>query len=224
MVFYPGGTGICPHCRISNKFEICENNFSHDVNQFLLKDKFKFDNSEGDSSYEKLAINLCRCSNCGRNILFINDNMIYPLGSSRPPCPQEVPSDLSEDYKEACLVEPISKKAAAALARRCLQNLLHENNIEKANLSEEIDEAMENLPSYLSDAIDGIRNIGNFSTHPIKSTDTGKIIEVEEGETEWTINVLENLFDFYYVLPKKTEEKREALNKKLRDAGKPEMK
>ena len=66
--------------------------------------------------------------------------------------------------------------------------------------------------------------IGNFAAHPIKSNSTGEIVEVEIGEAEWLLDVLELLFDFYFVQPAITKAKREALNQKLLDAGKPPMK
>ena len=102
--------------------------------------------------------------------------------------------------------------------------MLREQGIKKKNLSEEIDEAMKSLPSHLSEAIDSIRNIGRFAAHPIKSTNTDSILDVENGEASWNLDVLEQLFDFYYVQPAKTKEKKDALNQKLKEAGKPEMK
>lgn len=150
--------------------------------------------------------------------------MIYPLGTTRPPCPSEVPEAIAQDYKEACLVEQYSKKAAAALARRCLQTMLHDQGIKKKDLNQEIEEAITKLPSHLSEAIDAIRHIGNFAAHPIKYQHTGEIVEVESGEAEWSLDVLEQLFDFYYVAPKNLVLKRKALNKKLKEAGKPLLK
>jgi hypothetical protein len=38
------------------------------------------------------------------------------------------------------------------------------------------------------------------------------------------LDVLEALFDFYFVQPELLKKKREALNAKLKKAGKPEMK
>jgi hypothetical protein len=74
------------------------------------------------------------------------------------------------------------------------------------------------------ESIDAVRNIGNFAAHPQKSTATGEILEVEFGESEWLLDVLESLFDFYFVQPSILKAKRDALNKKLNDAGKPPMK
>jgi hypothetical protein len=80
------------------------------------------------------------------------------------------------------------------------------------------------LPTHLTESIDAVRNIGNFAAHPIKSTSTGEIVDVELGEAEWLLDVLESLFDFYFVQPAILKAKRDALNKKLMDAGKPSLK
>ncbi len=80
------------------------------------------------------------------------------------------------------------------------------------------------LPSDLAEDVDAIRNVGNFAAHPLKSTNTGLILDVEPGEAEWLLNVLEGLFDFYFVRPARRAEKIAALNQKLADAGKPPMK
>ena len=118
-----------------------------------------------------------------------------------------------------------SPKASAALSRRCLQRLLRdEGKATHSNLSAEIDEVMAKLPSHLSDAIDGVRNIGNFAAHPMKSDNTGEVVDVEPGEAEWLLDTLEGLFDFYFVQPALLQRKRAALNEKLKDVGKPEMK
>ncbi len=49
-------------------------------------------------------------------------------------------------------------------------------------------------------------------------------MDVEPGEAEWLLEVLEALFDFAFVQPKKLEERKKKLNKKLQDLGKPQMK
>ncbi|MFX1284970.1 MAG: DUF4145 domain-containing protein [Promethearchaeota archaeon] len=152
---------------------------------------------------------------------------VYPKGSSRPPCPQEVPQHVAEDYTEACLVLIDSPKASAALSRRCLQNILREAaEVNPSNLSTEIQEVLDGktLPTYIAESIDAVRNIGNFATHPNKSNSTGEILPVEPEEAEWNLDVLEALFDFYYVQPAKIQKKKGALNKKLKEAGKKPMK
>lgn len=152
---------------------------------------------------------------------------VRPFASNRPPCPAEVPENIASDYKEACLVFPFSAKASAALSRRCLQNLLIDAaKVTKRDLYDQIQEVLDSkqVPSHLADSIDAIRNIGNFAAHPAKSKSTGEIMPVEPEEAEWNLDVLEALFDFYYVQPAKVAKKRDALNAKLQEAGKPPMK
>ncbi|MEK6284793.1 MAG: DUF4145 domain-containing protein [Acidobacteriota bacterium] len=152
---------------------------------------------------------------------------IYPKASTRSPVAPEVPEPLSSDYTEACLVMPDSEKASAALSRRCLQMILRDKaGIKHGNLSDEIQQVIDSrqLPSQLSDAVDAVRVVGNFAAHPIKSTNTGAVIEVEPQEAEWLLDTLEALFDFYFVQPAILQKKRDALNQKLTDASKPPLK
>jgi len=153
--------------------------------------------------------------------------LVKPKTISRTLLPSEVTPEFANDYMEACLIMADSPKASAALSRRCLQNLLREKGgTTKKDLSKQIQEVIDSkkLPSYLSKDLDAVRNIGNFAAHPIKSTRTGEIIEVEPGEAEWNLDILEQLFDFYFVQPEISRKKRESLNKKLKDAGKLQMK
>lgn len=208
----------CPHCRHSVRFEpaINANRGFHEFEHFV--------NGVRSNQDDYSTLGYCKCPECNKLILSLDDNLIYPLGSSRPPCPPEVPTEIKEDYDEACLVESISKKAAAALSRRCLQNMLHNQGIKKRNLNDEIEEAMKTLPHNLAEDIDAIRHMGNFAAHALKYESTGQIVDVEDGEVEWSLEVLFSLFDFYYVKPAKSQLRREKFNKKLEEAGKPLLK
>jgi len=156
-----------------------------------------------------------------------NTVLVRPKGSNRPPVPPEVPRQFADDYIEACLILADSPKASSALGRRCLQHLLREiAKVKPGNLADEIQQVIDSgkLPSHLAESIDAIRNIGNFAAHPVKSEKTGEILPVEPGEAEWNLDVLESLFDFYFVQPELIKRKRDALNRKLKEAGKKEMK
>ena len=108
-----------------------------------------------------------------------------------------------------------------------MQTLLREAaKVKPADLSKEIQQVLDSntLPSYLGESIDAVRNIGNFAAHPTKSQRSGEILDVEPGEAEWNLEVLESLFDFYFVQPTILRAKRAALDAKLGEAGKPSMK
>jgi hypothetical protein len=143
----------------------------------------------------------------------------------RDPVPQEVPKDIAGNYTEAALVIPFSPKASAALSRRCLQTILREAGKTKSkDLSDQINEVLPTLPSNIAKNLDAVRVVGNFAAHPLKSQTTGEIIDVEPGEAEWNLDVIDALFDFYYVRPILEQKKRDDLNQKLKDAGKPPLK
>jgi hypothetical protein len=153
--------------------------------------------------------------------------LVWPKGISRSPVPADVPPAIVEDYKEACLVLTDSPKASAALSRRCLQVLLRTAaGVKPGNLSDEIQQVLDSnsLPTSIAENVDAVRNIGNFAAHPNKSTSTGEVLPVEPEEAEWNLEVLESLFDVFFVQPARAKEKRDALNKKLQDAGKPPLK
>lgn len=155
---------------------------------------------------------------------------VIPRGSSRAPAPTEVPPEIAEDYTEACQTLAISPKASAALSRRCLQSVLSGLGYKSKNLVNQVDQVLNEkdasraIPSSLRTTIDAIRNFGNFSAHPITDTTTNQIIEVEDHEAEFCLDVIEELFDHAYVKPAQSAARKAALDAKLAQAGKPPSK
>ncbi|HFK5507930.1 DUF4145 domain-containing protein [Elizabethkingia anophelis] len=138
-----------------------------------------------------------------------------------------IPEKYLEDYNEAKEVISISPKASAALSRRLLQLILRDEfKIKEKSLSQEIGKfvLLPGIPSHLTDAVDAIRNIGNLAAHPEKESNTGNIVNIEPGEAEWLIEVIEALFDFTFIQPYKLEIRRKELNEKLNAIGKPNIK
>jgi hypothetical protein len=156
--------------------------------------------------------------------------MFYPAGSTRPPVPKEVPPDIAADYVEAANVLVMSSKASAALSRRCLQSILWAAGYAQKDLSKQIDAVLAEadttkaLPSGVRTIVDTIRNFGNFSAHKITDQTTLQIIDVEPHEAEFCLDVLDALFDHYYVKPAQAKAMKDALNAKLAAANKPAAK
>ena len=152
-------------------------------------------------------------------------SLIHPKATNRQPVPAEVPEEFTADYKEACLVLADSPKASAALSRRGLQHILQEKSGAKTqnNLAKTIGEVIDDLktPRDVADSLDMVRNIGNFSAHPNKSTNTGEIVPVEPVEAEWCLDVIEMLFDLHFVRPSEIQRRRDRVDEKLADTGKP---
>ena len=178
------------------------------------------------------------CPGCQKSIIFLSSidrfgtilssSIVYPKGTTRTPLSPEVDDiQVRSDYTESCLVLNDSPKSSAALIRRCLQYILRDKaSIKNGDLSNEIQQLldMSTLPSDIAENLDAIRNIGNFATHPMKSTNSGEILDVEPQEAEWNLEVLEQLIDFYYIRPALSQKKRDELNNKLVEAGKPLLK
>jgi Domain of unknown function (DUF4145) len=147
-------------------------------------------------------------------------------GRFRPRWPEQI----AVDYIEACNVLPISAKASAALSRRCLQNILDAHGYIERDLAREIDALLKEadpvkvLPASLRQTVDSIRNFGSFSAHPIDDKTTLQVIDVEAAEAEWCLEIIEELFEHFYVGPAIAKAKKAALDAKVAAAGKPASK
>ncbi|HLY39686.1 MAG TPA: DUF4145 domain-containing protein [Terracidiphilus sp.] len=216
----------CPHCSIG----------IHDY--FSQAPPVTFNNGQ------VWKMSYLTCPECKRDIIYLESYrapnpqganrrdivprfMAFPANVSSRPLPAEVPDPYKKDFEEAVAVFPLSAKASAALSRRNLQAILkNKAKTTKKDLADQIEEVIASggLPSHIQEGLDAVRTTGNFAAHPIKSTSTGEIVEVEAGEAEWDLDVLESLFDFYFVQPALTAKRRAALEAKLKDAGKPPLK
>lgn len=199
----------------------------------------------GDDQHTYWLCNISTCPECGNGNLEIfradklefiprpgdkSNSGIGPLSlvlqhphKNRPPCSQDVPKDLAKDYIQASDVLPISPEASAALSRRCLQGILRHKGYQQHNLADQIQAVLDSksLPSQVAEVLDAVRAIGNFAAHPTKRQVTGEIMEVEPGEAELNIEVIESLFDFYFVQEAANKRRIAALNARLAEAGKP---
>lgn len=214
----------CPHCLIAFHENWLE--------EFVARHGRTLEAPSGGVWRYRTAI----CPKCHKLAIEIGNSeeqgwgMVYPIGAARGPVPNEVPPDVAQDYVEACNVLSISPKASAALSRRCLQNILHFHGYRDRDLAREIDlllnetDPRKSLPYKLRETVDAIRNFGNFSAHPIDDKTTLQIIDVEDHEAEWCLEMIEELFDHFYVGPAAAKAKKDALNAKLAAAGKPPAK
>jgi Domain of unknown function (DUF4145) len=155
---------------------------------------------------------------------------VHPVESNRGPVPPQVSKPIAADYVEACQVLPLSAKASAALARRCLQAMLHAHGYKDNNLAKEVQQLLDEkdltkvLPRPVHKTVDAIRQFGNFAAHPIDDKTSLQVIEVEPQEAEWCLEILEALFEHFYVAPATAAAKKAALDAKLKAAGKPQSK
>ena len=226
----------CPYCGI--KFSLDGVNADNSIPRFE-RISFPGGGSSRDEGDKEYSITSHKCPDCRGQIMWLNElgrtesgekdvlstTLLFPKHPITQ-LPEEVPERFAADFREAHDTLPISPKASAALSRRCLQTLIREKeDILEKTLFAEVERLLKTntLPKALADDLDAIRVIGNFASHPIKDTNTGEIVEVEPGEAEWTLNVLEDLLLFYFVQEAKSAARRDALNQKLKSAGKGPM-
>lgn len=133
--------------------------------------------------------------------------------------PDYIPAVLREDYSEACKIRSLSPKASATLARRCLQGMIRDFcGISKNRLVDEIKELKDRVESGQAprgvtedtiDAIDAVRSVGNIGAHMEK--DINVIVEIDAGEAQALIGLIELLFEEWYVARHNRQEKLEKL-------------
>ena len=139
--------------------------------------------------------------------------------SSAKPQPGYIPEPVVKDYREASGVLDKSPNASATLSRRCLQGMIRDFcKIEKRTLKAQIDHLKEmvdkgNAPRGVShdtmDAIDAVRKFGNIGAHMAK--DINVMIDVEPGEAQALIRLIEILFEEWYVARHERESKLKEL-------------
>ena len=222
----------CPHCQKFAHVEPNEEEIGSDI-----------DSSFGIVSYncpacQRIVIKLVempKSPGFSKNMSAIynpryikSEKFVYPKSISRPPAPIEVPNKFADDYREACLVLSDSPKASAALSRRCLQSIIHDELkiTHNDNLYAKINDVISNnlFTSHITELLHNLRTIGNFAAHPKKDTNTGEILDVEPGEAEFCLEILEAIFDYQFVQPAQNKARKKVINQKLIAAGKPPLK
>jgi hypothetical protein len=134
--------------------------------------------------------------------------------------PDYMPKQILDDYIEACEIRDLSPKASATLCRRCLQGMVRDFwSISKSRLKDEIDELKGKIDAGTWEAIDAVRQIGNIGAH--MEQDVNLIIDVEPEEAQLLIDLIETLFESWYIDRHDRQERNAAL-KALADRKKTE--
>ncbi len=150
----------------------------------------------------------------------------------RPLCPaMSAPievndAEMTRDYNEAAMILEVSPRASAALSRNCLEKLLRKKapvlDPENLSLMELISYIVDTgaLSSELTTLLHYVLELSSFSATPVKNEHPGVIVDVSLEEAELNLNVLQRLFEVYYVHPAKNNAIKEVLEEKLRSFGK----
>lgn len=132
-----------------------------------------------------------------------------------------VPDPFRRDYLEAAAILADSPKMSRVLSRRILADLLEKfAGRSEYNLASRIDKFIEDAryPSHLKDNLHHLREIGDFGAHAQKDIATGEILDAGPEEAEWTLEVIDSLFDYFIIAPERDKQRRAAWEQKMKDA------
>lgn len=112
--------------------------------------------------------------------------------------PDYIPEAIRTDYLEACSILDKSPRAAATLARRCLQGMIRDYwRVKAGNLASEIDLIKDKISVDEYRVLNGIRRLGNIGAHMEK--DVNLIVDIDPGEAQKLVKVLELLLKDWYI-------------------------
>lgn len=193
----------CPHCQIEIDVK---------PHTFAL----------GEDQEGTWQVSSCRCPACDHLIVDIGtkEGRTFPVwpASSRPRLSDDVPVEFAAEYHTAARILAESPEASAAISRRLLHRFLAGHaGAGGGGLADQVRRAVESdeIPPYLRDAlrtfsqVAGLVSDGNKSLHPEALTPP------QPGEPEWLLDVLQALFELYFVQPARMRRRLDALEERI---------
>jgi uncharacterized protein DUF4145 len=148
--------------------------------------------------------------------------LVWPSGTpARRKVDPAVPARLRDDFIEAAALLDLSPRMSAVLARSILADLLEEYAGHKQfSLADRIDSFNRNTdhPRALRENLHHFREVADLGAHT-KRSDQGNYIKVDRDEAEWTLGLVQRLFDSLIVTPAADEKMRFAIDTKLKAAN-----
>ena len=194
----------CPHCR---------SEFDKKPHSFALGE-------DTDGSWQ---VSSTRCPTCDRLIvnLCTKEGCTYPAwpaSSNRPRLSDDVPAEFASEYHVASQIIFYSPEASAAISRRLLQRFLAAHvEVGGGGLADQISRAVLNpeLPLYLKDALRTYARVAKLDSGYGKNLHPEALTPVEPGEAEWLLDVLQPLFELYFVQPARLLRTQAALEEQV---------
>lgn len=205
----------CPHC--GNKTTVNDDKFSSNEHDLTIK------NSENSGKILKTIFIVCPNDECKKITLigelyeynyipniwrkgdFIRRWRLLPDSDAKV-FPDYIPEPLRNDYEEAAKILMLSPKASATLSRRCLQGIIRDFwSISKSRLIDEINAIEDKVDPLTWKSIDAVRKVGNIGAHMEK--DINLIIDVEPSEAKLLLELIELLFEEWYIHKYEREQK-----------------
>jgi len=148
----------CPHCHTLSLMRWSSHHF-HEDTRTVVEAKM------GGHEYLN-ELYIAKCINCGKKIIWINKNYVYPDIIAEEPN-NDMPECVKLLYNEAGLIYSKSPRAACALLRLAIDRLCNELGETDRDINKNIGSLVKKgLPISVQQALDVVRVIGNKAVHP----------------------------------------------------------
>lgn len=160
----------------------------------------------------EITLGIFKCPHCEEYSIYAQgtgskvktDKIYIKPNSLAKQFPSYIPESIRQDYEEAYAIANLSPKASATLSRRCLQGMIRDFwNVKPSSLFNEINELEHKIPAMQWKVLNGIRTIGNIGAHMEK--DINVIVDIDPGEAERLLKVIEKLLQDWYIERHETE-------------------
>lgn len=195
----------CPHCHTLAQMERDTHAFQSDWMSVSI-----------DEAYCENAVTILKCANCGKKILWIDNEYAYP--DLQPIEPNsDMPTVVKSLYEEAVLIYTKSPRAACALLRLAIDRLCNELGETDRDINKNIASLVKRgISVEVQQALDIVRVVGNKAVHPGQIT-----FDVDSVETAETLFTLINLIvDRLISEPKRIDEMFDKLPENVKNAVK----
>ncbi len=150
--------------------------------------------------------------------------LIWPRNATRPIDPL-VGEPFRRDYLEASAILDLSPRSSGFLARRIVEYLLekYDSANPKWALSKKIDEFREKShhPSPLKKNLHDLREMVDTVAHVKTDQVTGEFIDMTRDDADWTLDLVDRLFDYFIIQPERTRQIEAAMDEKMKRTDRP---
>ena len=211
----------CPHCQTLSLMNFRILRFEQDVMTDDDGVAFIINKHGYDEEIYSSELKIARCHSCGKKIIWIDNEYIYPNIVAEEVNP-DLPESVKQLYNEAGLIYNQSPRAACALLRLAIDRLCNELGETDRDINKNIGVLVEKgLPKKVQQALDVVRVVGNKAVHP------GEIaFDVDDIKTAKSLMRLINMIgqsmitdpkdieDMYNLLPESAKESIERRDNK----------
>ncbi|WP_278994330.1 DUF4145 domain-containing protein [Prevotella melaninogenica] len=211
----------CPHCQTLSLMNFRILRFEQDVMTDDDGVAFIINKHGYDEEIYSSELKIARCHSCGKKIIWIDNEYIYPNIVAEEVNP-DLPESVKQLYNEAGLIYNQSPRAACALLRLAIDRLCNELGETDRDINKNIGALVENgLPKKVQQALDVVRVVGNKAVHPGEIT-----FDVDDIKTAKSLMRLINMIgqsmitdpkdieDMYNLLPESAKESIERRDNK----------